>query len=566
MANVFLLAMVFGRIEKALVRVDQNTWKTQLPNPKIAGFHPTEPGALNYIRLLDGYNTLSKKIVPIDGMANCKWYAGGGTAETPSGAFFEHFDDRRVLYRSFVAAKSWESLKNSYNGILKTFVEGFKKGFPEDPAQQIKVAPVSDSPLKIPCVEENFPIYQEAQHKTRLPAYTGQPLEERSYKQIAPNQLQAYLEKNPFVIGLNSRPKHVVCQLVPDAVGGETAAVYEVSADGQNFIVKQSLDNTLQGLGHTQFENFKRIEQKYGTIASQFPIKTEQFSIELALPIRLCKLKDVGDQYAYLEILRKAKGDPAAQWLEKRSTKLSIADKWRVLGQVLGLIHKKIGKFDSGSVLVEVPEIDYQLKNIFVFDDGLGQITVTLIDLGSMGKNPITTQENIYREINTIVDPDKPETLRPSASEEESYLEGYRTQVALSQSAQESVLRKKEAHKQDREDMCSLLKELNLEVEAKDVLIDGDFSMCIPPSRWAQILKIYAEPKIEDKTLNLLRSTILKLRLIPLKESLAIEDEERKKFDAITQWMPSQPEDLICHNLIEISKKLDDHIAAARKK
>ncbi len=348
---------LFGSEISSLVKVKDDIWKTNPPN-KIVGFGSYD-NALTYVNILNNYSKLQKTQKNVNGV-QFEWYAG--EKAKPSGGFFLHNG-----LRSFIAANNESLLLANYKSVLKSFEEGYGK------------ADFSGSEDR----------YQKARKILQWPQNCATPTQEvtfndgQKHKIVTEDCMAALVEQT---LGLTST---VTCVRTLNKVGeesSETIAIYTIKQnDKPLYVVKQ----------YPQDKTWS--EKKFDFFKKAFTHRTEPISItntplqvSFYLPIGLWNVGDI-----YLEVLNMAPGKSVAAVLQGLGNQERLQRQiWALLGKALGKMHQKIGKFCQQPSDSIVPQLDYQLKNIFLDDS----MNVALIDLDSLGKDPIKGLDNIIQQ------------------------------------------------------------------------------------------------------------------------------------------------------------------------
>lgn len=342
---------LFGAEILKLTKVQDGIWKTDPPN-KIAGFGNYD-NALTYASLLHNYSELNKVQKNTNGVL-FYWYTGENAK--PSGGFFLHNG-----FRSFIAATNEKDLLATYQSTLASFERGYNKAYPTTASSFPST--LSESERRYQEVRKSLTWTSDGSLHENI--WVGS----ETVKIITKNSMKELVKNTLNLTG------NVTCQRTINKDGkqsSETVAIYTIIInDESKFIVKQYINS--KKWGDRKFELIKEIF-RYPT--DPIPLPNTLSMINFCLPIGLWDVDGL-----YLEILPIASGESAEKMLKNtdHSRKRKI---WAILGKTLGTVHQKLFQFNTQLESYQVPQMDYQLKNIFIDDDS----NVTLIDLDSLGK------------------------------------------------------------------------------------------------------------------------------------------------------------------------------------
>lgn len=362
-AFLIFSGFLFGDEIHKLIKVQDRIWKTDPPH-EIAGFGSYD-NALIYVNILNSYNTFKKVRKNINGVLY-DWYAG--ERSNPSGGFFLHNG-----FRSFIPAIDEKDLLATYQSSLASFERDYRKAYPVTRASLS--LPLSESERQYQNARktltwpENCPIHTE---NIRFGNETVQIVTENCMKELVKKTLS--IEGN------------IVCRRTINQHGeqsSETVAIYTIAINGKDLLIVKQYPQNKQW-GERKFGFFRKA---LTTPTGPILLPDTESIVTFCLPIGLWNIGEI-----YLEILHMASGRSAIETL-KDSQERNKRQIWAILGKTLGILHQKLGKFNRELRQYQVPQLDYQLKNIFLDDN----FNVTLIDLDCLGKDPVKELDHIIK-------------------------------------------------------------------------------------------------------------------------------------------------------------------------
>jgi hypothetical protein len=384
---MFYCFFIFGVTEIDLERVVgvDDVWRTRPPAVKMVGCHQEKSVALGYINILDRYVKKETQTLPKTEQGfTFDWYIETGK---PSGAFALHKG-----FICFVPAITPADFMQDYQSKLTKLVDSYTQAFPDD------VSPISPpdqatAERVTPPGEWNKKPWDQIQKSLNWPTTVTSPIEIHhchavNFKIPRASAMEELVKQTLGITG-NVRCTRAINDPQKGEDFRETLATYIIEIDRKKeFFVKQHPQhyNAAGKLDHTwseaKFKSFKKIHEEVDTR----PILDDSFQVHFCLPIGLWTIGGI-----CLEVLPMASGGPMptalnqikGPELQRREKKCLI---WRSLGKALGLIHKKLGKFNKDSKELSVRQLDWQMKNI-CWDDVRRVFTV--IDLDCVGKYPV---------------------------------------------------------------------------------------------------------------------------------------------------------------------------------